>query len=132
MITSINSKLKKLYINKYSTCISGTALIISNHTENFLKVKTKVCCLWTEKLSQILILFNLIGIRDIPQGTVDNNLGPDRLAYPKALDSNYCRQPTLWLHDLCQEVLTVHGIELRLFWAKAFPPAHTINVAHLT
>ena len=34
-------------------------------------------------------------IRVIPQGTVDNNLGPDRLAGPKALDPNYCRQPTL-------------------------------------
>ena len=66
-------------------------------------------------------------IRVIPQGTVDNNLGPDRLVGPKALDPNYCRQPTL-----CLEVLTVHGTELRLFRAKAFPPTHTINVAHLT
>ncbi len=30
-------------------------------------------------------------IRLIPQRTVDNNLGPDRLAGPKALDTNYCR-----------------------------------------
>ncbi len=36
-------------------------------------------------------------IRVLPQGTVDNNLGPDRLVGPKALDPNYCRQPTLWL-----------------------------------
>ncbi len=34
-------------------------------------------------------------LRVIPQGTVDNNLGPDRLVGPKALDPNYCRQPTL-------------------------------------
>ncbi len=34
-------------------------------------------------------------IRVIPQGTVDNNLGPDRLAGPKAVDPNYCRQLTL-------------------------------------
>ncbi len=34
-------------------------------------------------------------IRVIPQGTVDNKLGPGRLAGPKALDPNYCRQPTL-------------------------------------
>ncbi len=27
--------------------------------------------------------------------TIDNNLGPDRLAGPKALKFNYCRQPTL-------------------------------------
>ncbi len=30
-------------------------------------------------------------LRVIPQGTVDNNLGPDRLAGPKALYPNYCR-----------------------------------------
>ena len=34
-------------------------------------------------------------LRVIPQGTVDNNLGPDCLTGPKALDPNYCRQPTL-------------------------------------
>ena len=32
--------------------------------------------------------------RLIPQGTVDNNLGPDRFAGPKALDPYYYRQPT--------------------------------------
>ena len=68
-------------------------------------------------------------VRVIPQGTVDNNLGADRLSGLRALDPNYCRQPTLWLHELRLEVLTVHRTELRLFWAKAFPPIHTINVA---
>ncbi len=69
-----------------------------------------------------IIIFRLAyTIRLIPQGTVDNNLGPDHFPGPKALDPNNCRQPTLWLHDLCLEVLTVHGIELRLFGAKAFP-----------
>ncbi len=34
-------------------------------------------------------------IRAIPQGKVDNDLGPDRLAGPKSLDPNYCRQQTL-------------------------------------
>ena len=34
-------------------------------------------------------------IRVIPQGTVDNNQGPDRLVGPKDLDPNYSRQPTL-------------------------------------
>ncbi len=34
-------------------------------------------------------------IRVIPQGTVDNNLGPDRLAGSKTLDPNYSRQLTL-------------------------------------
>ena len=28
-------------------------------------------------------------------GDGDNNLGPERFAGPKALDPNYCRQPTL-------------------------------------
>ncbi len=60
-------------------------------------------------------------IRLIPQGTVDNNLGPDRLSGPKTLDPNYFRLPTLWLHELCLKVLTVHGTELRLFGAKALP-----------
>ncbi len=32
-------------------------------------------------------------IRLIPQKTVNKNLGHDRLASPKALDTNYCRQP---------------------------------------
>ncbi len=68
-------------------------------------------------------------LRVIPQGTVDNNLGPDRLAGPKALNPNYYRQPTLWLHDLCLEVLIVHGNELRLFGARAFSLTHTINVS---
>ncbi len=63
---------------------------------------------------------------------VDNNLGPVRLARSKALDPYYCRQPTLWLHYLCLEVLTVHAIELSLFGAMALPSTHTHNVAHLT
>ena len=62
-----------------------------------------------------------MGLLLIPQRTVDNNLGPDRLAGPKAIDSNYCRQPALLLHNLCLEDLTVHGTELRLFNAKEFP-----------
>ncbi len=39
----------------------------------------------------------------------------DRLAGANALKLNYCRQPTLWLHKLFLEVLT-----LCLFWAKTF------------
>ena len=31
----------------------------------------------------------------IPQGTVNNNIGPDRLVGPKALDPNFL------MHDLC-------------------------------
>ncbi len=69
----------------------------------------------------ILQLIKVSILRVIPQETVDKHLGPDRLAGLKGPDPNYCRQPTLWLHDLCLEVLTLHGIELRLFWAKAFP-----------
>ena len=44
-------------------------------------------------------------IRFILQGTVYNTLGPDCSADRKALDSNYCRQPTnQLLHDLCLTV----------------------------
>ncbi len=32
---------------------------------------------------------------------INTNLGPCRLGGSKALDPNYCRQPTLWLQDLC-------------------------------
>ncbi len=52
---------------------------------------------------------------------VNNNLRLDCLVSPKALDPNGCRQPTLWLHELCLEVLAAHGTELELFGAKAFP-----------
>ncbi len=31
---------------------------------------------------------------NIPQGMVDNSLGPYRLAGPKALGPNYCNQPS--------------------------------------
>ena len=40
----------------------------------------------------------------------------------------YKRQTTLCLHDLCQEVLTLHGDELPLFLAQGFPPILTIDV----
>ncbi len=69
---------------------------------------------------EYLKIQKVIDLRLIPQGTVDDNLGLDRLAGPKALDPNYCRQSTLRLPDLCLEVLTVHCTELRLFWAKVF------------
>ena len=41
------------------------------------------------------LIYKLSLIQFIPQETVVNNLGPDRLAGSKALDPNYCRQPTL-------------------------------------
>ncbi len=63
---------------------------------------------------------------------VDNNLGPARLAGQKALDPNYCRQPTLLLHNLCPEVLTVHGAELHLFFGQDIPQALANFVAQLT
>ena len=74
-----------------------------------------------EKIFKIIVHFDLIIIfRLIPQGTVDNNLGPDRLASPKAMIPYYCRQLTLWLHNFRIEVLIVHGSGLRLFWANVF------------
>ena len=42
-----------------------------------------------------LFLHELPTLQVISQGAVVNNLGPDRLAGPKALDPNYCRQPAL-------------------------------------
>ncbi len=58
-------------------------------------------------------------------GTVHNNLEPNHLACPKALDPNYCRQETL-------EFITVYGNELRLFWGQGIFLTHTVNIAHLT
>ena len=56
----------------------------------------------------------------MPQGTVDDNLVLDCLAGPKGLDPYYYRHSTLLLHDLCLEVLTVHG-----FSCACFGPRHT-------
>ena len=52
----------------------------------------------------------------MPQGTtIDINLELDRLAGPKALNSKYFKQPTLWLCILCLEFLTVYSNEFNLF-----------------
>ncbi len=73
----------------------------------FLKIRGEFSCFYANFRLGLVI----------PQGTVDNKLGPDRLAGPKALDPKYCRQPTLWLHDLCLEVLTVRfsKVKVRFF-----------------
>ncbi len=44
-------------------------------------------------------------------------------AIPSIIDQSHTqtRQPTIWLHDLCLEVLTVHGNELHLYGVKVFP-----------
>ena len=57
------------------------------------------------------------------QGTVDINIGPDRLAGPKALDPQSLQSTNnpLIAQPLCLEVLTVHGTKMRLFGAKALP-----------
>ncbi len=73
--------------------------------------------------------YSIDNIRLIPQGTVDNNLESDRLDGLKALDPNYCRQPTFWLHDLCLEVLTVHVTELPRH--SPFPPPIILLMSHI-
>ncbi len=55
-------------------------------------------------------------IQLITQRAVDNNLGPDRLAGPRALYLNYCRQQT----------------QVVPFLGQGIPPAHTNNFAHQT
>ncbi len=80
---------------------------------------THTFCCQTMQCSTFICLFQKDGyIRVMPQGMVDNK---DHLACPKVLDPNYCRQATHLLHGLCLEGLTVYGIELCLFGAKAFP-----------
>ena len=56
----------------------------------------------------------------LAQGTVYNNIGPDRLADAKARYPNYCRQSSLWLDDLAS------------VWGQGILTTHTINVAHLS
>ncbi len=68
----------------------------------------------------------------------DPNKGPDhRLSKDPSHRSEILailtsRLQTLSLHDLCLEVLILHGNELRLFGTKAFPPTRNINVTYLT
>ena len=59
------------------------------------KIETKFFLVMFFLHASRLLMHILHIIKLIPQGTVDDNLGPDRLAGPKALDPNYCRQPTL-------------------------------------
>ena len=62
-----------------------------------------------KKLTANLSILNLIIIQD-NQGELNwGNRLSDTL------------KTTNSLHDLCQEVLTVHGNKLRLFMTKAFP-----------
>ena len=70
---------------------------INSHTRRYCHVVlNNICRFFTFILSQVKIKKVIDSpLRVIPQGTVDNNLGQDRLAGPKALDPNYCRQPTL-------------------------------------
>ena len=44
-----------------------------------------------------------------------------QLKAPHTCGTVHYRQPTLWLHDLCLEILTVHGNDLRLSGAKELP-----------
>ncbi len=57
-------------------------------------------------------------MRFIPKGTVVNNLGPNRLASPKALDSNNCRKPK-------------HLIARPMSGSPKYFPSNTINAVYL-
>ncbi len=70
----------------------------------------------------------LLQLRLIPQGMVVNNLGPNHLSCPKALDSDQPFDCTTFVF----KVLTAHGIKFRLSETNAFPHTHTIDVGHLT
>ncbi len=53
-------------------------------------------CIESNRTDYIQVIYCTIGLHmSHTSGDVDNNLGPDRLAGPKALDPNYCRQPFL-------------------------------------
>ncbi len=67
-------------------------------------------------LHKLTICFRIYGAELYSQS--DHNKGP----YPQPTT----RQPTLWLHKLCLEILIVHSNELRLSKAKTFYSTHTI------
>ncbi len=61
--------------------------------------------------------------------SLKKDVGPDRLAGPKAPDSYHnCRLPTLKLHVLFLEVMTLHAPVL----SQGIFPTHTIKITHLT
>ncbi len=53
---------------------------------------------------------------------VNKNLGLDRLVGQKALDPNYCKQPTIWFHDLFLEAAV--GMSFKVFSYDAFWAEH--------
>ncbi len=63
--------------------------------------------------TQLLIAVPIRYIQGIPQGTVDNNLGPDLLAGLKALDPNYNRQSTTFVWKI--NSLTTYKRKLEVF-----------------
>ena len=87
----------------------------------------------TIKINSYLKFFNnkIENYYERLQGTVNTNLGPERFADPKALDPNRCRQPTLWLHDLCPKDPNCASNKLHLIWFKALLQGNTITVAHM-
>ncbi len=80
-----------LFILKFirSYCVLGMIFVKWHYSLLYTKEKLTMCDYSCDQLMSILNT-----LRVIPLGTVDNNLGPDRLAGPKALDPNYGRQPT--------------------------------------
>ncbi len=48
-----------------------------------------------------------------------------------ALDPNCCRKQTLWLHDLCLEVLTLHGHEFHLILLEMSRIWHSISAVYV-
>ncbi len=54
----------------------------------------------------------------------DNNKQWTSRVIQSCLDfsETFYRQPTLWLHDLCLENLTVHGNEFHLFFGQGISP----------
>ncbi len=94
-----------------------------------------ICLNYVKVFKPLLILLKLWSLLCIPQrgGGVDNNLGPNCLEYPKALDPSKCRHNQtcdcttfVWKSQLCMV------LSFACFWVYSIPPIHTINVTHLT
>ncbi len=112
---------RKLCINYVFCVVYYMPLIISKFTKpSIYPTIYKKCCYSVFFLNVVDFLKSILYLLFITQGTVKNNVEPDHLACPGLLHPNCCRQPTLWLHALCLEALTVHSDAFWQFWAKAF------------
>ena len=86
----------------------------------------------------VCICMNLwvVVVLELDDSHPNNNSGTRPRTLRLSKDPSYILKILAILHssqqNLCLEALTVHGSEVHLFVALAFPPTCTINVAHMS